>query len=329
MPIKIVRIKNSPFLYGRGSYLGVRVFRSTQATRAQVAKGIIRTWEAEIERGRLSLKSGPTFMSAAVSYMQAGRERTYLPKLIAHFGETPLDQIDQAAVDNAAATLYPNATNATRNRSVYTPVCAVANHASKPIKLRRPPGAQGQKLAGWLPEEKAFAVLREAFEVDQEFGVYLIVLLYSGCRLSEPLKTLCDDVNIGASEMFVGRTKNGDPRRVYLPPIARTALANHPRGLERTGQRLFKFTKSGHFYALLKEASLRAGVVFPPRQKFHLFRHTFATWMRRFAGADIDVLLSTKAWRSAESVRRYMHSNVDAEAQTAALLPSPPAVKKA
>src|SRR5687767_7503729 len=115
MPIKLVPPrKGSPYYYGRGSYLGVSVNRSTKATRPQVAKGIIKTWEAEIERGRLSIQGGPTFLSAAVSYMQAGGERTYLAKLVAHFGETPLDKIDQAAVDNAAATLYPNRTNATR-----------------------------------------------------------------------------------------------------------------------------------------------------------------------------------------------------------------------
>lgn len=323
MPIKLVKIKGSPFYYGRGSYLGVRLYRSTQATRPQIAKGIIKTWEAEIERGRLSTKSGPTFMSAAVSYMQAGGERTYLPKLIAHFGETALADIDQAATDNAAAALYPNASNATRNRQAYTPISAVMRHAGVRFDLRRPKGAQGQKLSGWMPEDAAFGFLDAAYKIDAEFGIYLVVLLYTGCRLSEPLKVTCEDLNITASEMFVGKTKNGEPRRVFLPPIARTALANHPRGLDRPGERLFRFRKDGRLYRLIRQAADAAGFTFPPRQKFHLLRHTFATWMRRHAGADIDVLLSTGAWSSAESVRRYMHAAVDDEARTSALLPAP------
>jgi integrase len=119
--------------------------------------------------------------------------------------------------------------------------------------MRRPKGAQGRQLTGWLTEEQAFALLAAAIELDMEFGVLCTVLLYTGCRLSEPLKVRCTDVNLAGSEMFVPTTKNGDPRRVFLPATAMTALVNHPRGLGRGTDRIFRFTKSGALYGMLRQ----------------------------------------------------------------------------
>ena len=109
MPIKLIPPRKgfSPYYYGRGTYLGQFVNRSTQADRPQTAKRVIKEWESEIERGRFATDKGPTFLSAAVSYMQAGGERTYVAKLIEYFGEMPLSEIDQPTVDRAAVVLYP------------------------------------------------------------------------------------------------------------------------------------------------------------------------------------------------------------------------------
>ena len=40
---------------------------------------------------------------------------------------------------------------------------------------------------------------------------------------------------------------------------------------------------------------------------FHTFRHTWATWMRRYAGADVQGLAKTKNWRAPRSAARYVH----------------------
>src|SRR5690349_8392298 len=107
MPIKLIPPRKgfSPYYYGRGTYLGVFVNRSTRATRPAIAKRVIKGWEDDIERGRFEHKGGATFMSAAVAYMKAGGDRRPIAKLIAHLGETPLDAIDQARVDAAAIAL--------------------------------------------------------------------------------------------------------------------------------------------------------------------------------------------------------------------------------
>src|SRR5262249_59586246 len=114
---------------------------------------------------------------------------------------------NQAAIDGAAAALYPATSNATRNRKVYTPISAIVRQAGVVLQLRRPKGAQGQQLTGWLDEHEAFALLREAAILDLEFGALCTFLLYTGCRLSEPLKLRCEDVNLEANECFVRTTK--------------------------------------------------------------------------------------------------------------------------
>jgi len=57
----------------------------------------------------------------------------------------------------------------------------------------------------------------------------------------------------------------------------------------------FRLTKSGRLYELLGRAAANAGVTLPSREAFHVFRHTYATWMRRHAAADVDALVGTGA----------------------------------
>lgn len=330
MPIKLIppRAGFSPYYYGRGSHLGTSVDRSTRCTRAPLAKRIIKAWEREIERDLLAPKPimqteiAPTFLAAVLTYRNSGRDDPNLVQLLAELQETPLDKINQTLVDATAAKLFPDASDATRNRCVYTPISAVLRHVGRVVLIKRPKGATGQRLSEWLEPEQAFALLDAADKIDPEFCTLCTLLLYTGCRLGEALGLTCDDVKLADGEAFVHKTKTGTPRRMFLPSAVVAALANHPRGLERGEQRVFRFSKSGRLYLLLVTAAARAEVTLPERQAFHLFRHTWATWMRRFAGADIDTLLSTRAWDSRGSAQRYMHSVLTEESRRAEMLPT-------
>lgn len=158
-----------------------------------------------------------------------------------------------------------------------------------------------------------------AGEVDAEFRLFLIVLAYCGPRLSEGLAISADDIRLPEAFGFIGTTKNGDPRPVHLPPIVVAELANHPRGLDRPGERLFRFSKNGYLYGLLKET--RAKAKLGRKFAFHTFRHTWATWMRRYAGLDIKGLVDTGAWKDAKSAARYAHVVISEEAKRSDLLP--------
>jgi integrase len=55
---------------------------------------------------------------------------------------------------------------------------------------------------------------------------------------------------------------------------------------------------------------------------FHTFRHTWATWMRRYGGADVDALVATGNWRDRRSAARYSHVHAHEVWEAVELFPS-------
>jgi integrase len=323
MPIKLVppRPGKTPNWSGRGTYLGRYINRSTKTRRRSLALKALARWQGEIERGEFTEPGDPTFASAALAYMKAGGERTYLTPILNHFRGTPLTKIGQAEIDAAAQEIYPRRSPATVNRQLYTPISAVLRHAGVALVLRRPKGASGVKTSGWLWPDEAKRLFAKGRALDAEFGVLLTVLCYTGLRLSEALGLTTDQLKLDDAFAFVPTTKNGDPRPVFLPPVVVDALCDHPRGLDRPNERVFKFHKGGHIYSLLRAAAAQAEVTLPERQAFHLFRHTYGTWMRRYGNLDTRGLVGTGAWKDRKSAERYEHVVITEEAQRAALLP--------
>jgi integrase len=320
MPFKLIppRKGKTPYWSVKGTYLGKYIDRSTKAGKRAVAQKMLHKWEREIERGEYADKNELTFAGAAAAYMKAGGERKYLRKLLEHFGDKPISQIDQAEIDGAAVQLYPKATAATRNRSVYTPASAVLRRAGVVLGLRRPMGSGGLRGTTWLWPEQAEAIFEEAGKIDQEFAALLITLCYTGMRLSEALNLTWDNVRLADGYAYLADTKNGEPRAVFIPPVVVAALAN----LRSARAAIFKFRKGGHLYSLLRVTAFKAGIELPSRSAFHIFRHTYATWMRRYAGADSKTLIATGAWKDRKSVDRYVHAVVSEESKLALLLPT-------
>jgi integrase len=322
MPLRLIKPREgkTPYYAVRGTYIGIWVDRSTKTSKRAVAAKILRKIERDIESNSYAVKEEPTFASAATSYMNAGGERIYLKKLLEYFGDRPLKEFGQAEIDGAAYHLYGSRSPATRNRAVYTPISAVLRHAGVRVDLKRPKGSAGNRTAAWLWPEQAEAIFTEAEKIDPEFAALLIVLCYTGLRLSEALNLTWENVRLADGYAYVADTKNGEPRPVFIPPVVVAAAANL-----RSGEtaRLFRFRKGGHLYSLLRVAAFRAGVDLPERSAFHIFRHTYATWMRRYAGADEKALMATGAWKDRKSVDRYTHAIVSEESKLAALLPTP------
>lgn len=342
MPIKLVPPKpgKTPNYYIRGTYLGQYVDESTGTPKQEVARQFRRLTAEAIERGeyqsRRAVKREPTFLEAAVSYISAGGERRFIgefnddtgewkPGLITHFGETPLKNITQQSIDDAAVTLYPHSTPATRNRQVYTPASAILRHAGVQLSLRRPKGSAGSQRTLWMQPEQAERLLAAAKAMDLEFGIFLATLLYTGARLSDVINLPCERVMLSESFAYIDKTKNDDPRGVHLPPYLVAELANLPAGLDRQGK-VFRFRKNGHLYNLMKAARKAAG---PDLGfvTFHTFCHTWATWMRRYAKLDTRGLVGTKRWKDLKSAARYEHVVVSEESRKADLLPDVHALK--
>ena len=162
---------------------------------------------------------------------------------------------------------------------------------------------------------------RKQMRLDVEFGALLVLLCYTGLRLSEALGIEIDLLRLRENFIYVRRTKNAEPRAVHIPKRVIDRLQAIPAGLNRPGARLFRFHKSGHLYSLLTAAAARASITLPERQAFHLLRHTYGTWMRRYGGLDTRGLVGTGAWKDRKSAERYEHVVTSEEARRSDLLP--------
>jgi integrase len=329
MPLKLVppRAGKSPNWTIRGTYLHIYVDKSCGTNKQSVARAILNELKGKIERGEYPPRepqvqlNEPTFLGAAVAYLEAGRRPRYVARLIRHFGETPLTNVDQAAIDAAAVALHPKAKPATRNTCVYTPVGAILHHAGVDIKLRRPKGAKGRIVTDYLTPPDAFAIISAAEAIDLELALLLKFLLYTGVRLGEALALTWDNVSLEERSARVRLSKNADPRELLLRDDLCEALSRY----RNAHGRVFRFHQGGWLKELLVRAKLAAcGLPAPARMKkgqrrrlppyrlswvnFHTFRHTWASWMRRYAGADLQGLVATGNWRDLRSASRYAHA---------------------
>jgi integrase len=317
------------------------VERATDTTDKAIAKKVLADIKDDIDRGRFATSKDTTFASAALSYLRRGGDATFLKPLVEHFGDKPLKLMQQKDVDEAALKLYPNNAPASHNRQVYTPVSAVMNDAGFPYllttdggqkKMRRPRGAKGKRRTCWLQPPQAFAILHAArnraerlnSDAADRFAVLLVFLLYTGVRISEALRVQFKDLELDRGFCWIADTKNGEPRAVHLPVqvVDELATLEPSRDVRTDPSMIFGRTaRARDLYETFREVCAAAGVVVPRRVGFHIFRHTWATWMRRYAGLDTAGLVATGAWKSRESASVYEHIDSTEEARKSDLLP--------
>ena len=235
LTLRAPRPPKSPNYEIRGTYLGVHVERSARTADKKLAARVKKQIEREIEAGIFTPKGGMTFLEAAVAYMKAGGERTFLGPIIEYDGAYAIrDKIAEMIVhqdlNHIANALYPDNTAASRNRAVYTPIIAVLHHAGIERRFKRPKGWQGKKSKSFLEYDQAFALCNAADDIDREFGLLCWTLLYTGRRIGDLLNpnTKLRNLNLRAKEptLYIGKTKNGDPVTVPLPHRGREIQGN-------------------------------------------------------------------------------------------------------
>jgi integrase len=367
MPLTIVPPKagRTPNYHIRGTYLGIPINRSAGTPYRRLAARIKRQIEQEIETGTYTASGGLTFLAAAVAYMKAGGDRAFVGPIIEYNGaytirDKLIDTIVQQDLDHLADALYPSATPQTRNRQVYTPVIAVLRRSGVERRFHRPKGWRGKKSKSFLEPDQAFDLLDAAEAVDLEFGLLCCTLLYTGRRIGDLLNddTKLRNLNLKRATLYLRDTKNGEPVTVHLPPIvvekfkampprsyrpskitAQGPLRNGEAGRSQLGagvpflerdpdQRLFRFHQGGYLRGLLADAMKKANLSFPRRQRgFHLFCHTYATWLVTIAKLDNYALARTGRWKDPRSAEGYLHTAVSSEAKMADVLPTPTRAK--
>lgn len=343
MPLKLTRRQNTGNWYLRGTVRGREVYESTGTDNKRAAEEIRIKRESELLKASIHGESVTyTFTDAALSYIETGGDGTHLGPLLKHFKGTALSDIGQDQIDRAARKLRPDCSPATWNRQIYTPVCAVLNHAArkqppwcgKP-SIVRPKVPKGR--VRWLTFEEAERLI-EAAEPDRVRPL-VIFLLGTGVRLSEALYLNWNEVDLSRCHVTILgpedgdsnriRTKNNEARGIPLHPRVVAALANLPHRTGAVFRRPRKGPKAknpsreavlmgepytdrkgaggGQIKTLWATLIKRAGIEnFTP----HDCRHTWATW-HYMANRDVAKLMELGGWKSLEMVMRYTHVNRD------------------
>jgi integrase len=313
MPLKLLRRPGRPHWYMRGTVRGISIYEGTGVADQKAAEAIRarREWEI-VQRSVFGPEATATFVGAAVSYLEAGGERTYLKPIIARIGSVPLAKIDQALIEKTARALYPNGSPATLNRQAFTPIAAVLNHAAErgmctKRVIKRPKQPQGR--VRWLTFEEAERLLDACAP---HLNPLVMFLLGTGARLSEALYLDWRELDLNRRHVSFLETKNGEARSVPLHARLAEALLglSHRHGsvFRNNAGRPYaeKESGGGQIKKAFKGACRRAGITdFTP----HDCRHTWATW-HYAANRDLVALMKLGGWKSERMVLRYAHINV-------------------
>lgn len=306
MPLKLKRYpKRSPFWIIRGTVKGVCIFESAGTTDREQAEAFRIRLEGETwERGALGRQRPATFADAVMVYLDQGRSARFVPRLLHYFKERPLSEIGQSEVDRAAHSLYPGRKSATLVRQVYGPMIAILHSATK----SQLPGVRPQKIAmprvekvspKWAADPHVEALLAHS---DRRIRALVLVMTYTGLRISECLRMRRPDFMLKPGWVNVSKTKNGEPAFVPLPVTAREAVAAiMPSGLEP----VFGYRTVQGVNKALKATAERAGVEYLSTHQ--IGRHTFAARLLG-AGYDIKTLKEAGRWKKLSVVdERYGH----------------------
>ena len=331
MSLKLVKRPKSPNWIIRGTVRGVRVEESTGTAEKRAAEEIRAKREVEILTESIYGKAATmTFAHAAHSFLLEGRTRRFVERLLEHFGTTPLRHMGQEAIDSAASKLYPKASNATRNRQVYTPVSAILQHAARKGWCSRPVFSRPKmaKVAiRWLKPNEAERLIEAC---SPHLKPLVIFLLYTGARAGEALWLDWSNVDLKRRHVTFPKTKNGDPRGVPLHTRVVATLEAMPcrEGPVFRAPNGAPYTQPAPDDASDTSAGSRIKIAFAGacrRAAIHDFtphgcRHTWATWHYR-ENRDLTALQSLGGWKTLSMVMRYAHTNVEEHAHTIDRLP--------
>jgi integrase len=200
------------------------------------------------------------FREAANLYARSGGEDFYLKPLIEYFGNTPLEDVDQAAVDNAALALKPDAAPSTRCRQVHTPASAIIRYCAnlglcRSLRLRRPKSISTRDRCPSAEEAKRL-ILACSPHIRP-----LVLLLFEGARPGEVLRSDWNRIDLDRGFVVVRRKRSPRVLRIHERTVEALKKLPHRKG------RVFR-TPSGRDYVsqrpsiktAFKGACRRAGI---------------------------------------------------------------------
>jgi integrase len=319
-----------------GARQGVRIRRRAGSDDFRLAREEAIALEAQILRNahlgeRPAVKGWGEAVASYLRHEQRSVATTaLLTRLTRHFRDTPLDRIDQAAIDTARdVVLRPGAAPATVLRNLVVPVRAVLEHAAwkgwgpspRLAAPTVPPATPDILMPGQV--EAMIAASKPGF------AALWTWLACTGARVGETLLLEWPQVDLraGVAVLLPETTKARKRRVVQLPPAAVAALA----GLAGRDGRVFRrvdgepYRESdfggGQLRSPWATACQAAGVpgrwqewtvAGKPRRRWvpelgpHAMRHSWASWHYALH-RDLLRLRDEGGWATVAQVERYAH----------------------
>jgi integrase len=300
MPFRLIPpgSRNNKYWYARISVAGRRYEISTDEVDEKRAGRVAREKEARFRVAGAPVVH-PTVSDALDAYISFRRPRKldliYLEAVRSELGK--LEAITQRDVDLAAQRLYPDASPATWNRCVYTPLLAALAHSGIRPKINRP--RQPKPVNRAISDKDRDKLLAKS---SGDLRRLLLIIFYTGARVSEAVNLTWENVSLGKNRIRLDVSKTGEHGWRAMHPRLRRDLAL-TEDIDRRGKVLRWKTRWGPrkaLAALVKET----GLSFTPHQG----RHTFATLLVD-AGASLKDVMEAGGWASIQSVTRYVGSN--------------------
>jgi integrase-like protein len=297
--------KRGKIWHYRGTVAGRLLRGSTGTSDRKTALRVIAEKEArEWKCGLDGPEAVLSFAQAVKLYDEAGKPTRYLPQLVAHWKNTPVKEIGSGVIKQAAMTLYPDVTPATRNRYVIVPAQAVINHCAElelcqHVRVKRFEVTTKERgYADW-PWVDAFMA-----HASPHLGALACFMFLTGARVSEALSVRWEDVDLANRRALIRQTKVGSERWAHLPPVLVAAIAN----ITDRKATVLKYVHRESAKASWRAAIRRAGI---RPLTYHCLRHGFATAMLR-AGVDPVTVAKHGGWASPAHVfATYGHAKDD------------------
>lgn len=300
MPVTIYR--RGKIWHYRGRVAGRRLRGSCQTEDKTTAERIANEKERRQWKGHLD---GPasvlTFAQAALLYRSAEKSLRFLEPIENHWRETLVKDVTAGAIRQAALTLLPRASGATRNRQVIVPTQAIINHAARlelcpRISVERFPVIKREKEPATWSWVMAFMA-----HANPHLGALCAFMFLTGARISEALSVRWEDVDLGRSRALIRQGKlGGEERWAHLPAELVVAIAN----IERKGETVFRYSSRDTAAPQWDKAIERAGI---KSLSFHACRHGFATGLLD-RGVNPKTVANRGGWKSVQHVlETYAH----------------------
>src|SRR5690348_12760639 len=256
------------YYYIRGEIAGRTFDVSTKTTNLATAQALKAALELDTLRNAPpALGDDVTFEKAANAYLAYRNpnkeDRRVLSRIVAAIGDRLLREITMATLVDLANLLYPNGSNATKNRSVLTPAAAVLHYAAE------------NKWCEWLKVRKLNTGPRTTRATSLETGQQIIAALEAELAeaKTERLKMLARKKRLLVAWLFSHGNRITDPLRLDWSQIdleRRTYLLYVAKGKKWRTKPI-----DDDIFPLLANEPNKEGFVFPWRTRYGVYK-----WLR-------------------------------------------------